>query len=76
MPQVSKESKQRAAFLDDKREVVTQRGVKAAGVIGARHVGFQCGFKNLITFDMGGTTAKASIIEDGQLCLFWFARQD
>lgn len=40
----------------------------AAGVIGARHVGFQCGFKNLITFDMGGTTAKASIIEDGQLC--------
>ena len=39
----------------------------AAGVIGARHFGLQCGFDNLITFDMGGTTAKASIIEQGKL---------
>jgi len=39
----------------------------AAGVIGARHVGMQCGYANVISFDMGGTTAKASLIEDGAL---------
>jgi N-methylhydantoinase A len=38
-----------------------------AGVMGAYHLGNQIGERNLITFDMGGTTAKASIIEDGQL---------
>jgi len=39
----------------------------AAGVIGAAHLARTAGYRNLITFDMGGTTAKASIIEDGQL---------
>ena len=39
----------------------------AAGVIGARTIGGQCGYDNIITFDMGGTTAKASIIEHGAL---------
>lgn len=39
----------------------------AAGVIGARHVGREQGYENLITFDMGGTTAKASVIENGEL---------
>jgi len=38
-----------------------------AGVMGALHLGHQIGERNLITFDMGGTTAKASIIEDGEL---------
>ncbi len=37
----------------------------AAGVIGAAEVGRRCGYRNLITFDMGGTTAKAAIIENG-----------
>ena len=37
----------------------------AAGVVGAAHVADRQGIKNLITFDMGGTTAKASIVENG-----------
>jgi N-methylhydantoinase A len=41
----------------------------AAGVIGARHLGSQLGYDNIITFDMGGTTAKASLIERGRLSL-------
>ncbi len=39
----------------------------AAGVIGARYVGAQAGYRNVISFDMGGTTAKASLIENGAL---------
>jgi N-methylhydantoinase A len=39
----------------------------AAGVIGARHLGSELGYDNIITFDMGGTTAKASLIERGHL---------
>ncbi len=39
----------------------------AAGVIGARHIGRSQGYANIITFDMGGTTAKASVIEGGEL---------
>ncbi len=37
----------------------------AAGVIAAQLVGRQLGLPNLISFDMGGTTAKASLIEKG-----------
>ena len=39
----------------------------AAGVVAAHEIGSRVGLKNLITFDMGGTTAKASLIEDGEL---------
>ena len=39
----------------------------AAGVIGARHFAARAGFENLITLDMGGTTAKASLIERGRV---------
>ena len=38
----------------------------AAGVIAAQLVGRQLGIANLISFDMGGTTAKASLIENGE----------
>jgi N-methylhydantoinase A len=37
----------------------------AAGVVGAQALARRTGFDRLITFDMGGTTAKASIVEDG-----------
>ena len=37
----------------------------AAGVVGAQHFAARAGFDNLITLDMGGTTAKASLIERG-----------
>jgi N-methylhydantoinase A len=39
----------------------------AAGVIGALEVGRRMGLANLVTLDIGGTTAKTSLIEDGQL---------
>ena len=37
----------------------------AAGVIAASNLGQNLGHKNVISFDMGGTTAKAGLIEDG-----------
>jgi N-methylhydantoinase A len=39
----------------------------AAGVIAAAFIGRQLQIGNLISFDMGGTTAKASLIRDGQV---------
>jgi N-methylhydantoinase A len=39
----------------------------AAGVMGAQTFARQIGLSNVITFDMGGTTAKAAIIEDGEV---------
>ncbi len=39
----------------------------AAGVIATAQLGRQTGKPNLISFDMGGTTAKASLIENGQV---------
>ena len=41
----------------------------AAGVVGAFHLGNHIGTENFMTFDMGGTTAKASIIENGEMLL-------
>ncbi len=37
----------------------------AAGVIAASNLGNTLGHKNVISFDMGGTTAKAGLIENG-----------
>ena len=37
----------------------------AGGVVGGHAFGAKVGLKNIITFDMGGTTAKASLIEHG-----------
>ncbi len=39
----------------------------AAGVIAAQRLGDLIGRPNLISFDMGGTTAKASLIENGRI---------
>jgi N-methylhydantoinase A len=39
----------------------------AAGVIASAFLARKLGLPDVLTFDMGGTTAKASIIEDGQL---------
>ena len=41
----------------------------AAGVIAASLAGRQLGRPNLISFDMGGTTAKASVIVDGEIAV-------
>jgi len=37
----------------------------SAGVIGATYIGAQCGIDKIITFDMGGTSADISLIENG-----------
>jgi N-methylhydantoinase A len=37
----------------------------AAGVIAATHLGEQLGYPNVVSFDMGGTTAKAGLVQDG-----------
>ena len=39
----------------------------AAGVIGAAKLGARDGSRDCLTLDMGGTTAKASIVEKGQV---------
>lgn len=41
----------------------------AAGVIAAHAVSVQAGYQNVITLDMGGTTAKASLIESAAIAL-------
>src|SRR5688572_24838869 len=39
----------------------------AAGVVGSQALARRMGLARAITFDMGGTTAKASIIEEGEV---------
>src|SRR5262249_22403507 len=39
----------------------------AGGVVGAQALARAAKLRNIITFDMGGTTAKASMVEDGEL---------
>ncbi len=38
----------------------------AAGALAAASYGAACGYKDLLSFDMGGTTAKFCVIEQGQ----------
>jgi N-methylhydantoinase A len=45
--------------------VATMESGPAGGIIGAASVGKTLGFENVIGFDMGGTTAKACLIERG-----------
>ena len=53
-------------------EVATQRPVAmmesgpVGGIIASARVGEQLGFANVISFDMGGTTAKTSLVRDGE----------
>ncbi|MBM3484884.1 MAG: hydantoinase/oxoprolinase family protein [Alphaproteobacteria bacterium] len=39
----------------------------AGGVVGAQALARAKGLRNIITFDMGGTTAKAAMVEDGEV---------
>ena len=41
----------------------------AAGVMAAAHIGRLSGIDNLISFDMGGTTAKAGVVRGGQVAI-------
>jgi N-methylhydantoinase A len=49
------------------RPVFALESGPAAGVVAARGMAEQLGIGNVIAFDMGGTTAKASLIEDGAI---------
>ena len=49
-----------------RRAVHSLESGPAAGVIASKHLGQTCGLPNIISFDMGGTTAKASVIRDGE----------
>ena len=55
------------ADIAKQRPVYCIESGPAAGVVGAYHLGKRLGMPNLMTLDMGGTTAKASIIEDGEM---------
>src|SRR5262249_14735455 len=55
-----------SAELAARRAVYTIESGPAAGVIAARQVGADAGHANAISFDMGGTTAKAGVIREGR----------
>ncbi|MBX5468210.1 MAG: hydantoinase/oxoprolinase family protein [Firmicutes bacterium] len=48
------------------RPVMLMESGPVGGIIASAEVGRTLGFSQLIAFDMGGTTAKASLIQDGQ----------
>jgi N-methylhydantoinase A len=48
-----------------KKPVTLLRSGPAAGVVAAQMIGEQCGEKNLISNDIGGTTADIGIVVDG-----------
>ena len=50
-----------------RRPVYALESGPAAGVVAARGLAEALGYENVITFDMGGTTAKASLIENGRV---------
>ncbi len=49
------------------RPVYALESGPAAGVVAALGLAEALGYENVITFDMGGTTAKASLIENGRV---------
>jgi N-methylhydantoinase A len=49
--------------------VLTALSGPAAGVVGARAVAAACGIDNLITVDIGGTSADICLIKDGRIGL-------
>jgi N-methylhydantoinase A len=48
------------------RPVAMMESGPVGGIIASAQVGIQLGYPNVISFDMGGTTAKASLIRDGE----------
>ncbi|SJZ74780.1 N-methylhydantoinase A [Enhydrobacter aerosaccus] len=55
-----------AAGVTCEKPVLVVASGPAGGVIGAARLGEARGDRNVIVFDMGGTTAKAVVIEDGR----------
>jgi len=55
-----------AADVTCEKPVMVVASGPAGGVVGAARLGIARGDRDVIVFDMGGTTAKAVIIEDGR----------
>jgi len=55
-----------SARVEVDRPHLTLESGPAAGVLATVDLGNRLGMKNLISFDIGGTTAKASLIRDGR----------
>lgn len=49
----------------ERKPVHTVESGSTAGSVGAAYIGAVLGYENVISFDMGGTTSKASVIEGG-----------
>jgi N-methylhydantoinase A len=49
-----------------RRAIATVESGPAAGVVAAKVLGAQTGQRDVIAFDMGGTTAKAAVIHNGE----------
>lgn len=49
-----------------RQPVRTMESGPVGGTIAAAYVGKRVGFENVVAFDMGGTTAKVSIVRDGK----------
>ena len=56
-----------AASAASRRPIHIVESGPAAGVIAAHRLARECSLSDVITLDMGGTTAKVSIIESGEL---------
>ncbi len=52
--------------LAQERPVFAVASGPAGGVVGAARLGPVIGARDIIVFDMGGTTAKAALVEDGE----------
>lgn len=69
-----------ASFAAGKRAPVEMvESGPVGGVFGAARVGERVGEPNVLSFDMGGTTAKTSLVEDGEVTIntdYWLERTD
>jgi N-methylhydantoinase A len=52
--------------IAQERPVAMMESGPVGGIIASARVGEKLGYGNVISFDMGGTTAKASLIRDGE----------
>jgi ATP-binding cassette subfamily F protein uup len=58
-----KRNVKRLAGLHTLREQTRQRSGPAGGAIFSAHIARECGLENVLSFDMGGTTAKICLID-------------
>ncbi len=49
-----------------KRPVTMMESGPVGGIIASAEIGRALGYRNVVSFDMGGTTAKASLVRDGE----------